>query len=126
MLGKMFFPFYQNPNVSLYQTGIDFNFYLNHNILRIGLPARSPIEHVWDIIGQRFRPCTPPTHLSLATAFQDGWRQIIHKQSSRVIQTEVHVYKMLCIPRQPASSSNHPQQETKTHRREKMNIEKLN
>ena len=60
-------------------------------IISIGLldPLTSPIEHVWDILGQRVRQRVPRprTLQALGAALQEEWRRIPQLQIARLIRS---------------------------------------
>ena len=60
-------------------------------IISIGLldPLTSPIEHVWDILGQRVRQRVPRprTLQALGAALQEEWRRIPQLQTARLIRS---------------------------------------
>ena len=64
-----------------------------NNVDQLDWPARSPglspIEHVWEILGQRVRQRVPRlrTLQALGAAFQEEWRRIPQLQITRLIRS---------------------------------------
>ena len=68
-------------------------FLQQNNVDHLDWPARfpdlSPIEHVWDILGQRVRKRVPRPRMlqALCAALQEEWRRIPQLQIARLIRS---------------------------------------
>ena len=84
---------YQDDNARPHRARIVQDFFRQNNVVRIDWPARSPdmspIEHVWDILGQRVqrRIPAPRTCQTLAAALQEEWRLIPQHRIARIIRS---------------------------------------
>ena len=83
----------QDDNTRLHWARIVQKFMQQNNVDNLDWPARSldlsPIEHVWDILGQRVRQRVPqPRTLQvLGAALQEEWRRIPQLQIARLIRS---------------------------------------
>ena len=84
---------YQDHNARPHRARIVQDFFRQNNVVRIDWAARSPdmspIEHVWDILGQRVRRRIPAprTRQTLAAALQEEWRLIPQHRIARIIRS---------------------------------------
>ena len=81
----------QDDNARPHRARIVQQFLQQNNVDHLDWPARSPdfspIEHVWDILGQRVRQRVPRprTLQALGAALQEEWRRIPQLQIARLI-----------------------------------------
>ena len=83
----------QDDNARPHRARIVQQFLQQNNVDHLDWPARSPdlspIEHVWDILGQRVRQRVPRprTLQALGAALQEEWRRIPQLQIARLIRS---------------------------------------
>ena len=86
----------QNDNARPHRARIVQQFLQQNNVDHLDWPARSsdlsPVEHVWDILGQRVRQRVPRprTLQSSGAALQEEWRRIPQLQIVRLIRSMRH------------------------------------
>ena len=83
----------QDDNARPHRARIVQQFLQENNVDHLDWPARSPdlspIEHVWDILGQRVRQRVPRprTLQALGAALQEEWRRIPQLQIARLVRS---------------------------------------
>ena len=83
----------QDDNGKPHRARIEQQFLQQNNVDHLDWPARSPdlspIEYVWDILGQRVRQrvLRPRTLQALGAALQEEWRRIPQLQIARLIRS---------------------------------------
>ena len=83
----------QDDNARPHRARIVQQFLLQNNVDHPDWPAQSPdlspIEHVWDILGQRVRQRVPRSRMlqALGAALQEEWRRIPQLQIARLIRS---------------------------------------
>ena len=86
----------QDDNARPHRARIVQQFLQQNNVDHLDWPARSPdlspIEHVWDILGQRVqqRDPQPRTLQALGTTLQEEWRRLPQLQIARLVRSISH------------------------------------